>query len=209
MSQPSADPSPPPRRPFWKNPFFLGFLVGITLLTILPFLQRKSLRAPDPLATLAPWELRTGAGGTVGSTALSGKVWIASFCVCPCRQSLPLSEVAPHVAKHAEVIRLVTVVLPSAEGGTAEELPVSGYPAWTVVTGPPAQLESLAQGFLEGLSRQTGLPPPSGARALAQTPRFALVDQHGAVRGFWPEDELGKGNVINAAVMLARYGPNP
>lgn len=208
MSQPSADPSPP-RRPFWKNPFFLGFLVGISLLTLLPFLQRKSLRAPEPLATLAPWELRTGAGGTVGSTALSGKVWIASFCVSPCRQQLPLSEVAPHVEKHADAIRLVTVVLPAQDGGTAQGPVDSRYPAWSVVTGPPDQLASLARGFLEGLSRQTGLPPPTDAWALAQTPRFALVDQNGAVRGFWPEDELGKGNVINAAVMLARYGPNP
>jgi len=204
---PDASGQPPAKRPFWKNPFFLGFLVGIGMLTVLPFLQRKSLRAPPPLASLAPWSLATADGSSVGSESLAGKVWIASFCVSPCQQQVPLSQLAPALAPHTEAIWRVTVVIPAADGGTF--LPAAGGVGATVATGSPPQLQPLVQAFLAGLSRQTGLPPSQDPLSLAQPPRFALVDQEGAVRGFWPADELGKGNVINAALMLARYGPRP
>jgi hypothetical protein len=42
-----------------------------------------------------------------------------------------------------------------------------------------------------------------------RVPSLGLIDQNGALRGFWPESELGRGNVINAARLLAHYGPTP
>ena len=38
---------------------------------------------------------------------------------------------------------------------------------------------------------------------------LAVVDQNGALRGFWPDTALGRGNAINAARLLARYGATP
>jgi hypothetical protein len=44
---------------------------------------------------------------------------------------------------------------------------------------------------------------------IAHTSRFVLVDQNGDVRGYWTTDDLGRGNLINAARLLWKRGPNP
>lgn len=198
--QPS--PTPPERRPFWKNPFFLGFLVGAALLTALPFFQRRSLRAPPPLAQVTDFSLQTPAA-PLRKADLIGRVWVTTFCLAPCRLPVPMPEVAKHVT--GQNVETVTVVVPGGEG----DAPTSSVPNWKVATGAPETIEAFAAPFRDALSRQSGSPPVPDAKALAEKSTFILVDQEGAIRGFWPGDELGKGNVINAAQMIARYGPRP
>ena len=70
MREPPTPETPPEsgpetKKPVWKNPYVLGFVIGIVFLTVLPFVQRKFLKAPPPIATLAPWVLPTVDGGTV------------------------------------------------------------------------------------------------------------------------------------------------
>lgn len=198
--------------PFWKNPFVIGLLVGVAALTVLPFLQRAALRAPPPLAQMPPqWSLRGVEGSApAGAAELAGKVWIAQLCEAPCALEVSLGKVVERVEDLADLVALVSVVLPGpSSAGTVEGAPRPASGQWRVVTGTPEELERFARPMVEGLLRQPGSEQVADARGLARTARFVLVDQQGAVRGLWPGDELGKGNAINAARMLARHGPNP
>ena len=50
--------------PPWKNPFVLAFVIGIAFLTVLPFLQRRFLKAPPPIVYLGAYRhqmMRAGA----------------------------------------------------------------------------------------------------------------------------------------------------
>jgi hypothetical protein len=168
-------------RPFWKNPFVIGLAVGIAVLTILPILQRQSLRAPPPLGTLGKWEVP----GVVMSDQLLGHVWILSVCPAPC-DSDPLQPIVEHIEKTG-------IALVSAGGkGSTNIIPLHTLPF-------EEQLDRAAQ----AQPRLAHDPVPSTATS------FVLIDQQGGIRGFWPKTDEGRGNVINAARLLSRYGPNP
>ena len=82
---------------------------------------------------------------------------------------------------------------------------------WSFVTGPEADLKELLvkRMFIE-IGDKTPLPgADAGLFDIAHTSRFVLIDQNGDVRGFWTTDELGRGNLINAARLLWKRGPNP
>lgn len=208
---------PEPRRgPLWKNPFLVAFVVGILALTALPFLQRRFLRAPPPLRSLGAWELSTPAGQKVGAEALRGKVWIVQALPAGC-----LPACAPRVEAQAGLVRhlddlerkvvQVTVVVP---GPAAEPFPAAFAARhsadWQWLTGDPAEVDALVgQGLLAALQGWGRADAGTDSRSFSSLPSFALVDQNGDVRGFWSHDELGRGNLINAARLLARYGPSP
>ena len=94
--------------------------------------------------------------------------------------------------------------------GLAHLAQVSATGRWHFVTGPTAGLEALVYGqFREAFVAFS--PADAGVVPLhfADLPAFALVDQEGALRGFWGDDDPGRGNCINAARLLARLGPRP
>ena len=206
-----AEPAPPeqPARPFWKNPFVIAFFFGIAALTVLPFLQRMSLRAPEPLGKLPPWAMHTTFGHPIGSDSLRGKVWIAALCVMPCTMGADLSRLGKPLSDVSDKIKRVTFVVPG-EG----VVPVSEDRSWSVATGTPELLQRVLKPLADAYAVQKQGPGATGSvEELAKTPLLILVDQEGSIRGFWPMDATGEGtgegNVINAARMLARHGPRP
>lgn len=206
-----ASAAPTPATPFWKNPFAIALAVGIVTITVLPFLQRTTLRAPPPLGQMAEgWALRSVHGASsVAADDLRGKVWIAQLCAAPCRLlEVSMGSLVRHTEDVADKVKLVTVVVP-AQLDTREPPPQSSSPQWHVVTGSRAEVDRFAQPMVDSFGRQPRESKLGSVAALVEANRFVLVDQQGAIRGFWKGDELGKGNVINAARMLARYGPNP
>lgn len=88
--QPGTLPAEPssrePRRPVWKNPFVIAFVLGIIFLTAMPILQRRFLKAPPPIRSIGTWEAALAQGGTAGSRALKGQVWLASFAAENCER---------------------------------------------------------------------------------------------------------------------------
>ena len=52
-------------------------------------------------------------------------------------------------------------------------------------------------------------PLPNDLFDISHASKFVLVDQNGDVRGYWGTDELARGNLINAARMLFKRGPEP
>ena len=67
-----------------------------------------------------------------------------------------------------------------------------------------------AQSYLD-FPHLRGAPDDAGTtlEEFAQVPALGLVDQNGALRGFWTTTEIGRGNLINAARLLAKKGPRP
>lgn len=206
-------PAEPPKAPLWRNPFVLAFAVGVVVLTAMPFLQQRTLRAPPPGPTLGQWSLTlTADGGTVGSKELAGKVWLASFT-----SDLALRASQGDILRHTEdlgdQVVLVTFVAPGEKGP-------EGNARWFVVSGDAAAFEALAMkhfqpAFKGALSTRfaggfaDGFTPGTTLDDWRRVPALAVVDQNGALRVFWKDEPLGRGNAINAARLLAKQGPTP
>ncbi len=196
--------SPPePKRPFHKNPFLWGFLIGAFFLTVLPLLQRQMMRAPPPLGWLPSLSLDTAQG----PVALAGSVWIVSVATAPCSRLCMLrQEKLERLLPHVEDLKDKVKVLTLAPAGAALSPKVGQRANWVAAEG--ASAAPLIDALYAALFASTGDAGPTIAD-FAEKPLFWLLDQEGAIRGFWGVDELSQGNVINAARLLAREGPNP
>lgn len=200
------DPAPEPKTPLWKNPYLLGFLIGAAFLTLMPLVQRQFLKAPPPLMQLAAWELPSLGGGEVSSRALAGTVVLATTELGPCdaacldRQKT-FGLAVRHVDDLGAKVVLVTLVGDEAKAGLVE-LTQAATSAWRF---GGSSLDPLLGQLQTGLDQF--LAPPSADFARAHV--IVLIDQNGAVRGYWMHDGAGRGNSINAARLLAKHGPNP
>jgi protein SCO1/2 len=212
-----------PKVPFWKNPFVIAFVAGAITLTILPVLASMTLRAPPPVASLGDWKLVDQDGNEIGSESLRGQVWIASVffsrcpSVCP-KQQKDFASILPHLDDlrdpDKKPIRLVSFSV-DPEFDTPEVLRSwakkhdADLSRWSLVTGPEASLKKLLvdRMFLE-VGQKTPVPG-TDLFDIAHASRFVLVDQNGDVRGYWPTDDLGRGNLINAARLIWKKGPKP
>lgn len=192
-----SESAPEKKVPFWKNPFLLAFLIGAVFLTVLPFAQRRFLKAPPPVLQLSPWE-----AAPLSSNAYAGKVVLltAELGACPddcVKRQADFGTAVRHV-DDLGTIALVTLVSADARPVIA---PGVTSPLWKLGEPSPALLTELQDALTRFL-------PPPGAH-FAQTHAIVLIDQNNAVRGFWPNDGAGRGNSINAARLLAKEGPNP
>lgn len=194
-----------PKTPIWKNPYLIGFLIGAVFLTILPLMQRQFLKAPPPIRQLTAWELPSLAGGPTSSTALTGKVVLVTTELGPCDQAClerakTFGLATKHVDDLGDKVVLLTLVGSDAAAGLTE-LIQSATPAWRFAGAPDPLLSQLQPALDQFLAGKTV--------DFARGHHIALLDQNGAVRGFWMDDGAGRGNSINAARLLAKEGPNP
>jgi len=205
-------PPPPvaPRRPRWKDPFVLAFAVGVVVLTVLPFLQRQFLKAPPPVATLPAWTLEAlPDGGALSSAALKGKVVLLTLVPGPCdgrclERQVSFGNALQHTDDLGDGVHLVSVALPGAEVALAP-LAVPGS-RWHLARG---EAGSLVAALHQGWTRWAGTDAGRTDEDFATLPAVVLIDQDGALRGFWHDDPAGRGNAINGARLLARRGPRP
>ena len=213
MSEPQPPPPAPPapRRPRWKDPFVLAFVVGAVVLTALPFLQRRFLKAPAPVMTLPPWTLTAlPDGGELSSRDFQGKVVLLMLARGPCDADCREHQAAfgrglQHTDDLGDLVQLVSVALPGAEEALAP-LAVPGS-RWHLARGPAAG--GLVASLREGWRRWVGTDAGATDEDFARLPAVALIDQDGALRGFWHDDPAGRGNALNGARLLARHGPRP
>ncbi len=211
------------RAPFYKSPFVIAFVIGAIALTILPFLQQLTLRAPPPVASLGEWKLTDHHGKVIGSESLKGQVWVASVFFSRCPSICPPQQAAfANILRHTDdlrspdkpPIRLVSFTV-DPEYDTPEVLAAyakkNGWenPLWDFVSGSEADLKALLvqRMFLE-VGDKMPLPGSADLFDISHASRFVLIDQNGDVRGYWTTDELGRGNLINAARLLWKRGPN-
>jgi cytochrome oxidase Cu insertion factor (SCO1/SenC/PrrC family) len=206
----------PGATPVWKNPFVVAFVLGALALTALPLLQRRFLSAPPPLRPLGTWELSAPSGARVGSAALKGKVFVAQVVsqACPegCLERVNAqAALLKHLEDLGDRVLLVTVVVPAPAAAPLDPPAAArGNPRWHWLTGEAGEVDAVvARGFLPALQGWGRADAGRSSAEFSSLPSFSLVDQNGDVRGFWTQDELGRGNLINAARLLARHGPNP
>ena len=211
------------RPPLWKNPFLIGFLIGAAALTILPVFQRMSLRAPEPIASVGPWQLTDERGQPFTSADLRGKVWIASFFFARCPSICPklMGEQAlllPHLEDLGDDEGEAPVVLVSITVDPENDTPevLASYAAklaapagrWKFLTGDRERIKELAiKGFMLGVGDREKVD--GDVYDIVHSGKLALVDQNGDVRGYWGTDEGGRSALISAARLLAKHGANP
>lgn len=208
--------------PLWRNPFAIAFVVGAVVLTVLPFLQRTQLRAPEPISQLGQWQLIDQGGKPFGNQQLLGKVWIASFffarcpSVCP-KQQQDFITILSHVDDLEQPIDIVSISVdpehdaPEVLKGYARKLSAGQpHPRWHLLTGTKDALKDIViKRFLVDMGDPKAIDGSADLFDISHTAKLALVDQNGALRGFWSNDDLGRGNLINAARLLAKHGANP
>ena len=202
MNAPAPEAPVPAKVPPWRNPFVIAFVVGAVFLTVLPFMQRRFLKAPPPGPSLGGWQLQLTDAGPFGAAELKGKVWIGSFAADPARRA-EFGTILRHVDDLGDKVVLVSFVAPGGIGAV-------GGPRWFIVTGPLDSFTALAmKQFQPAFAEFARVDGGSTLAEWSEIPTLAVVDQNGALRGFWKDNDLGRGNAINAARLLARYGPTP
>lgn len=195
--------------PVWKNPFLIAFVVGALFLTLMPILQKAFLKAPAPIRDLTAWEVPSLGGGPTSSTALAQSVVLLTTELGPCeadclQRQKDFGTAVRHVDDLGGKVVLLTLVGEQAKDGL-QPLIAAGTPAWRFGGGTAAELEPVLGQLQKGLD--LFLAPPGADFARAHV--IALLDQNGAVRGYWLADGAGRGNSINAARLLAKRGPQP
>lgn len=220
----SAETSTPAEQkaPFYKNPWVIGFVVGAACLTILPILQTFAMKAPAPVASLGEWHLVDQDGQPLTNESLKGQVWIASFffsrcpSICPAQQA-DFQKILSHVedlnSPDKKPIRLVSFSVdpefdtPPVLAKYAQKFSVP-KDRWTFATGDEAALKDLlVKRMFIDVGEKVPLPGNPEVFDIGHVAKFVLVDQNGDVRGYWDTDELGRGNLINAARLIWKRGP--
>lgn len=198
----------------------IAFVLGALVLTVLPLIQRLSLRAPAPLERLGSWSLEdvsTDRPSPLEHGALSGKVLMVGFvpttCDVECRAALEsFGKAGEHVADLGDKVALVSFVEPGAVAvartARAARPSESAPPSWRLLSGDATTLTPVWATFARSWDAQMKTLTERRIQFLAR-PTLAVVDQDGAIRGFWPADDEGRGHAINAARMFARYGTEP
>ena len=163
------------------------FLVGAVLLA------SACGRSSQPLAVLPEFTMTSvGERGTAtfGRKDLLGRIWIVDFIFTHCAGPCPIlsTRLAALAKDLPSSIGLLTVAVDS-EGDTPERLRAYAkrYEAqagrWVFLRGTPAETYNLLYaGFRLPLSVNPTAPEEQRAE---HSTRFVLVDQHGAVQGYY------------------------
>ena len=190
-------------KPIPNKVFVIAFVLGAVVLTVLPILQKRMLKAPPPIVALPEWSLLDSTGAQIGSATLRGRVWLASFVSAPCEgECLSRQESFGRSLPHLEDLDGGVVMV-----SLTASAPTPSVRGWYVLGGEaePQVVEAFRKGWIQWAGTDAGSTPEEFARL----PGVAVVDQDGSLRGFWKDDAEGRGNAINAARLLWRHGVKP
>ncbi len=202
-----------------KSTFVRRYLVVMTVLTIAAVMTSLALRsgararsdsggeAPATLGQITGFDLTDQTGAAFGSADLAGSFYVADFIftscagVCPTMTSAMAGLYREYQGDNR--IRFVSITVDPATD-TPEHLAeyaekFGADPAqWKFLTGDLMHIESVArEQFLLG----------SGGEPVNHSPRFVLVDESGAIRGFY--DGTDPESVAMLRGDLARFLGHP
>jgi hypothetical protein len=193
------------------NPFSVAFVLGALVLTLLPVLQKQFLKAPAPIAPLGVWRLTSiDTERPLGSQELGTRVVLFFFAPGPCdslcfeRQRV-FGRGLEHTDDLNDAIHLVTITRLLG----AETLKGVAHSRWHIVSGTDDEVSNVLESFHRAWATFAGTDAGTSLDEWLRLPAVVLVDQNGWVRGFWRDDAAGRGNAINAARLLAKYGSEP
>ncbi|MFO0597812.1 MAG: hypothetical protein U0228_21100 [Myxococcaceae bacterium] len=200
-TQPASQPSGDAPTPTGWKPYLLAFAVGAVILTVMPLVQTRFLKAPPPVLQLEPWQ-----AGAVASTQLQGKVTLLTVEVGPCAQDClerqqAFAALDPHLSDLGDGVVLVTLTDEAAAGAVQQLASKAAGSRWKLGSTDDALMTQLQKGLTQFLGAEN--------REFARSHSLVLIDQNDAVRGYWQGDVVGRGNAVNAARLLAKKGPQP
>lgn len=233
MSAESAVPSNGPgestdsgaRRPFYKNPFLWGFLIGITALTVMRPIALSFRSAPPPLLEVGDWTLVSHEGVPFGSKDLAGKVYIANFIFTSCPSICPeLTRAMQKLEDRIGDIEEIRFVSFSVDPETDTPEKLRAYREkygiktdhWIFLTGTREQMLGVLSGQMKlhvGEKQPIkGLSPEEAAQRelydISHIGKLALFDQNGDLRALADTDAHGLARIRDAAELLVEKGPD-
>ncbi len=179
-------PAPRPQAPI-PGPWRLA-----PILALLAFLLVSCARPPLPVLGAVPrFELTDQQNQLFDSSTLSGHVWVADFmytsCPGPCpMMSSKMSRIQASTARTPDVRLVSFTVDPAHDTPAALAEYARRFKAdpgrWNFLTGDQARLNALGMETFH-LNGVDG--------SLTHSTRFALVDRHGRIRGYYSSLEDG------------------
>lgn len=213
-----------PPRPFYKNPYLLGLLVGCALLTVMRPIALSFRSAPPPLIEVGPWQLTNHEGRPFGSADLNGKVYLASFFFTSCPSVCPqltkaMQELEERVRNEPQIALVSVTVDPETDTPAV----LQAYRAkhgittdrWNFLTG---SREELVRVMVEQMKLHmgdkepvAGISPDENAQRqlydISHIAKLALFDQNGDLRALASTDPHGLARLLDAAELLVEKGP--
>ena len=218
-----------PKVPLIKQPWawaLVAFLVaGVTTMALWTRHMSRytsAARAERPREELErfgkvpSFSLTERSGKKFDSGDLAGKVWIADFIYTNCTDTCPLQSAEMKRLQDrfsdAPDLRLVSITVdpkrdtPAALSRYAERFGADSA-RWLFLTGGGKAIYRLAEEGFHLPATEVAPPQPGGASHL-HSPRFALVDRNGEIRGYYGATErealarLGR----DAETLLRRAG---
>ena len=165
-----------------------------------PFGAGTAVRPKNPVLGIVPdFSLTERSGRNVQKSDLLGGYWVASFIFTRCATSCPIasSQFTKLQADLPEEVSLVSFTVdPDYDSPEVLSEYAKSYRAdpdrWLFLTGEKNALyKNIREGF--HLTVESNADAPAGF-AVTHTPRFALVDDKGRIRGYYgssePEDMI-------------------
>ena len=194
-------------RSWIRNPLVWTVVIGCVMMTLLRPLMRHVPDPPPILGQLPTYSLLTPDGQPFGSEELEGQVYVASFFFTRCTSICPfliqaMSELDARFRREGvNGIHLVSISV-DPEHDTTEvlqeyaELWEIDPQRWTLLTGDLESTERLVVGgFMTAMDRQTQVE--GRPLDIAHSGKFVLVDQRGAIRGYYDYDEMGLDEIFH------------
>lgn len=186
MSEIPVASEEPRRRPIWKDPFVLAFLVGITLVTLAAPRFRRIAPPPEVTGVLPAFRLADQSGVTVSNETIAGHVSLVGLVTVSQPDAsravvAGLSQLQPRFGMARARVETLLIDLDGSDAATRQ--------AWLQGLGPEAAgWRVLAGDGACALAAEAFAAPPAASacdRALgaAKDARLALVDAAGQVRG--------------------------
>lgn len=177
-----------------------------TLLSVVSlFLVSCNLQPPlQDFGIVPDFTLTSQTGQPFGSRDLAGKVWVANFifttCQGPCpRMSAQFRQIQQRTGEPANLRFVSFTIDPARDTPAVLAAYAKRFQAdpgrWIFLTGPAAELNRLSTG-----------PFHAGAidGSLTHSTRFALIDQHGHIRGYYDssDEEMVRQLVADVGALL-------
>jgi protein SCO1/2 len=191
--------------------FWLLFVAVLVLAPMVRTMTREMPKPPAMKLQLPDYKLTNERGEPFGSAELRGRIYVADFVFTTCPTVCPkLTERMQRIQHRSRnlgpAFQLVTFTV-DPENDTAEVLNayargVHANPArWTFLTGPLGDVETtVVKGFKLAMGKeQVG----DGIFSIFHGERFVLVDQDGAIRGYYDATDAGVDALLRDAGLLA------
>ncbi|MDH3629231.1 MAG: SCO family protein [Acidobacteriota bacterium] len=189
------------------NPLVWAVIMGCAMMTLLRPMMRNVPDPPPVLGQLPAYTLTTQDGQPFGSDELAGQVYVADFFFTRCTAICPFLTQAMteldnrYQREGVEGIRIVSISV-DPEHDTVPvlkeyaEMWEIDSSRWTLLTGSdPAIRELVVDGFMTAMDRQADVE--GEPVDIAHSGKFVIVDQRGAIRGYYDHDEEGLDEIFH------------